>query len=514
MTTKRRIAAILIILFLGIQALIRLAHRETPSRPISAIDGSPAAGLQDSRDSEDCPHWARIQDESTGAQADLRTEEVSPEDSADNPQPEIVQASKVSSPRPLEEWKTPLEVAFTPPVTTGNTASRPVSEVLDRWQPVHNSSDHVSEPEAKSDKADSPAPQELAQNEAVPDSFPPNDFLPDEAVTLSEMLSPEGMPPLPPVAESDDRAAAIIVADEAILSQLPPESSEPVIGSVPAETADPALPPVVESTSESTPIIADSEVRWSAVKSEPPESQKPEDAQWTALPPPPPAPVSESVPVTESNGLLSEASPDRERVSAPESLERRPSESEVQTTQAGGPVAPPPSPVPPQELTQKEKLKLRTDGRMKILNKSVTTIAIAQEPKPDALPLNLARLEAEGEPLVVVTSQGWIDIRPSRYPVPFFYQPLYFENPDLERCGHGYGIFQSVLSGGLFLGETITAPFHMGALCPTRLIESPGDCPTGCRLPCIPIYDYTPVQIARGTAVQAAAVVGAVFLLL
>jgi hypothetical protein len=98
--------------------------------------------------------------------------------------------------------------------------------------------------------------------------------------------------------------------------------------------------------------------------------------------------------------------------------------------------------------------------------------------------------------------------------VPFFYQPLYFENPDLERCGHGYGVFQSVLSGGLFLGETISAPFHLGALCPTRLIESPGDCPTGCRLPCTPIYDYTPMQIARGAAVQAAAVVGAVFLLL
>lgn len=67
---------------------------------------------------------------------------------------------------------------------------------------------------------------------------------------------------------------------------------------------------------------------------------------------------------------------------------------------------------------------------------------------------------------------------PSRYPVCFLHQPLYFEDPNLERCGVSNGYLTTVCSAGKFLGSTAALPYLLVVTPPKTCLAALGDCPT------------------------------------
>lgn len=150
--------------------------------------------------------------------------------------------------------------------------------------------------------------------------------------------------------------------------------------------------------------------------------------------------------------------------------------------------------------------------RIAELHRPMTDVRIGAVSDPDAEPENAAQAEIGDYPPILVWGGSWAETKPIRYAVPFTHQPLYFEERNLERCGHGHGFFQTTLSAGAFLGNTILLPFHIGSKHPKDCFVSLGDCPTG--------HCYSPnCEVLEGEgllpmALQTAAVVGVVFLLL
>ena len=67
---------------------------------------------------------------------------------------------------------------------------------------------------------------------------------------------------------------------------------------------------------------------------------------------------------------------------------------------------------------------------------------------------------------------------PYRNAFPFCHRPLYFEDPNLERCGRGWGCLTTVRSAGLFAGQLATLPIHMLIDCPRKRVRALPDCPT------------------------------------
>ncbi len=80
----------------------------------------------------------------------------------------------------------------------------------------------------------------------------------------------------------------------------------------------------------------------------------------------------------------------------------------------------------------------------------------------------------------------------NRYPVPFCHRPLYFEEPNLERCGHHWGFFQTASSATHFLGNAFLLPYRMIVRPPCELQPTLGDCPT-CHFYCLDAYELFPV---------------------
>lgn len=93
---------------------------------------------------------------------------------------------------------------------------------------------------------------------------------------------------------------------------------------------------------------------------------------------------------------------------------------------------------------------------------------------------------------------------------PMFFNPLYFEDPNLERCGQGHGCFTELVSAVRFFGRVPVVPYMMGANPPLSCVPSLGDCPTchvfGCDA-------YLPPLDKDAAALQTACTVGLIFLL-
>lgn len=67
---------------------------------------------------------------------------------------------------------------------------------------------------------------------------------------------------------------------------------------------------------------------------------------------------------------------------------------------------------------------------------------------------------------------------PHRTPYPFCHNPLYFEDPNLERCGRTNWCFTTVRSAGLFAGQIAALPLHVLIDCPRDHVRALPDCPT------------------------------------
>jgi hypothetical protein len=90
------------------------------------------------------------------------------------------------------------------------------------------------------------------------------------------------------------------------------------------------------------------------------------------------------------------------------------------------------------------------------------------------------------------------------------YEPLYFEDVNLERHGHSLGIVQPAASAGLALGQLFGLPYQMVAQPPCECIytlgeERPGNC-----VPCQ--WQLPPLSLPAGAA-EAGVVAGLILLI-
>ena len=103
----------------------------------------------------------------------------------------------------------------------------------------------------------------------------------------------------------------------------------------------------------------------------------------------------------------------------------------------------------------------------------------------------------------------WTPWQPDRDSYPFHHFPLYFEDPNLERCGRGFGCFTTVVSVAHFYGTIPVLPYCMTAEPPRQCVQTLPDCPACQRFGC---DAYLPPWSWKAAVVQAAATVGAVFI--
>ncbi|MCA9052484.1 MAG: hypothetical protein KDA75_01540 [Planctomycetaceae bacterium] len=98
----------------------------------------------------------------------------------------------------------------------------------------------------------------------------------------------------------------------------------------------------------------------------------------------------------------------------------------------------------------------------------------------DREPEDLASVAVPSGPPRLVWGEPWPDARLScyRYTYPFQHRPLYFEQPNFERCGTTCGLFSPYVSAAHFAGSVVTLPLHMLLEPPWNCVSTLGDCPT------------------------------------
>lgn len=100
--------------------------------------------------------------------------------------------------------------------------------------------------------------------------------------------------------------------------------------------------------------------------------------------------------------------------------------------------------------------------------------------------------------------------RPTLTPFAFCHHPLYFEDPNLERCGIHHGCLTDAVSAVRFFGRVPLTPYMLGSQTPRSCVLSPGPC----RYCHVFGHDaYLPPPNPQGAAWQAALTVGFVFLI-
>ena len=140
-------------------------------------------------------------------------------------------------------------------------------------------------------------------------------------------------------------------------------------------------------------------------------------------------------------------------------------------------------------------------------------LAAANSPLKQA-PTNRASAAISHQSSRWVTATNAAPKRAERYPIQLAHQPLYFEEPNLERCGQGYGCLQNLVSSGHFLFNTAILPYRLATQPAKCLVRSSGDCRTCESFPTNiePLVDGG--ENARGFLTEAASIAGFTFLLL
>ena len=174
---------------------------------------------------------------------------------------------------------------------------------------------------------------------------------------------------------------------------------------------------------------------------------------------------------------------------------------------------PTPDPALPMEYEQLDAETARdrfNANSIQKLRKPMNEIRIVSEEGSQA-PQYLAAHYIVKEPVLKIVAAGISPPRPDRYPIHFKHRPLYYEQPQLERCGRGCGPAQNAISAGQFCVNTFFLPYHMCKTRPACLVTSGGDC-----LSCQPYPDdCNPLPLNyRGLAIEAATFAGFSFLLL
>jgi hypothetical protein len=162
-------------------------------------------------------------------------------------------------------------------------------------------------------------------------------------------------------------------------------------------------------------------------------------------------------------------------------------------------------------LSEVEKATTRNIRLLDRLQKPLTDIRIEATVGQNKAPANEAVELLGDQTATTITSSGASIPLPDRYPVRFWHRPLYFEELNLERCGHTYGCATNVVSSVHFLTNTAMLPYRMATQRPDCLVPSPGDCPT-CKEYSTDIEPFGCEP--RGVIVEATAIAGLIFLLL
>jgi hypothetical protein len=118
-------------------------------------------------------------------------------------------------------------------------------------------------------------------------------------------------------------------------------------------------------------------------------------------------------------------------------------------------------------------------SRSRSLNKSVRQIGLVEPVDVEGIrPANIAaELQPATSPILLSGSPFGV-AHPQRYLYCFSYNPLYFEDANLERCGLGHGFCQPAASAAQFLGRTALLPYSLIAHSPCSCETTLGDCPT------------------------------------
>ncbi|QDT42992.1 hypothetical protein Pan241w_30870 [Gimesia alba] len=145
--------------------------------------------------------------------------------------------------------------------------------------------------------------------------------------------------------------------------------------------------------------------------------------------------------------------------------------------------------------------------------KPITQLSISAKPPAGELPKNTAAEQLEKLPTRQVTmgeTRNW-ELSTMEWEAPgVAYNPLYFEEPYLERYGYNYGALQPFLSAGRFFGRIPVLPYMIGAYpmdeCRYPLgYARPGDCPP---------YQVEKLPYStRGVLFESLTVTGLVFLI-
>ncbi len=104
----------------------------------------------------------------------------------------------------------------------------------------------------------------------------------------------------------------------------------------------------------------------------------------------------------------------------------------------------------------------------------------------------------------------WHRSHPPRNTFRFRHQPLYFEDPNLERCGDSYGCLTEAVSIAHFAGRIPLLPYMMASDSPHKTVPALKDCPTGCSFG---PEAYLPRPTVKAIAVEAAVVTGFIFVI-
>lgn len=215
--------------------------------------------------------------------------------------------------------------------------------------------------------------------------------------------------------------------------------------------------------------------------------------ELTAAPLPAPAALPPTRSVTE---LFADATPiDAIRDGSKPAPEAAPAPPVVE-----GDAAPMPPPVPPLS----EERKAQIDAALADLHRPVSAISVTTA-LHETVPRNLAAESQMQLQPIHIWGAPWPKSCPKRYTQPFCHRPLYFEEPNLERCGTNCcgvnaGIFQPGASMLHFVGNTLILPYRLVVRPPCVLQPTLGDCPTchtyGCdALELLPV-GYEPIDLS------------------
>lgn len=97
-----------------------------------------------------------------------------------------------------------------------------------------------------------------------------------------------------------------------------------------------------------------------------------------------------------------------------------------------------------------------------------------------------------------------------REPYALHHNPLYFEDPDLERCGVSNGCLTPAVSALRFVADTAVLPWRMAVEPPTCEVRSLGDCRTGHEFPAE--ARGLPVSL-KGMAAEAGVITALIFII-